>query len=700
MLIISKNENNLKCFVVFQSKKMLYNEKNGKKGVNKMIDIKTLSIDDKLKLLTGKNGWQTNDLNGKIPSVFMADGPHGLRKIEFEKSEKNTQNLGIVGVSYTRYATAMPNLSVLSNTWNEDLAYLDGATIADECIDADVDMLLAPGVNIKRNVLNGRNFEYFSEDPFIAGKMARAYIEGVQDKGVGTSLKHFLGNNSEHDRNSTSSEIDERTMREIYTPAFEEALKAKPWTVMCSYNPVNGVYASQNKKILDGLLRKKFGFDGLIVSDWRAVHNHPEAVKATLDLRMPYEESAYEELKTAYEKGELSEQEIDLCITNLLKLIDKKVESDKTKKVTTTEEQRHQNAVEIAKEGIVLLKNEDNVLPLKKANGIAFCGMFNEVPPLGGGGSSLVVTKYRQTALSTLIEQKTGIPVTYNIVTQNQILTGIKYFKPFLKNAYSADVAIISVGEREPFVSEDHDREKIKLTAVQENLIINTCKYNKNVIVLVYGGSAIDMSAWIDKVKAVVFVGYAGEGVNQALSSILTGEVSPSGKLTETFPLCVEDTVTEGKFDDGLVDWYKEGVFVGYRYYDKYQKEVLYPFGHGLSYANFEYSNLEIVKNGKYEYTVSYDITNISNCDAKEVSQVYVKEVFPVVVRPERELKGYSKDLIKAGETKRVSVKLDKRSFAYYSVVYDDWTVESGAFEIHVGASSRDIKLIGKIKID
>ena len=665
-----------------------------------MISIKDLTIEEKLKLLTGKNGWQTCDLNGKIPSVIMVDGPHGLRKIEFEKTENNAQNLYAVGFSYTRYATAMPNLSVLANSWSEDMAYLEGLTIADDCIEADVDILLAPGVNIKRNILNGRNFEYFSEDPLLAGKLARAYIEGVQDKGVGTSLKHFLGNNSEHDRNSTSSEIDERTMREIYTPAFEEALKAKPWTVMCSYNPVNGVYASQNKKILDGLLRKEFGFDGLIVSDWRAVHNHPKAVNATLDLRMPYEESAYQELKTAYDKGELSEQAVDYCLGNLFNLINKKIESKKIRKVTTSKEQRHENAVKIAKESIVLLKNEENILPLKNVKNIAVCGYYNEVPPLGGGGSSQVVTSYKQTALSALIEKKTGAKTVYNKVTFTDTLNRIMYSKAFYKNLYNADVGILCLGENDLAVSEDYDRESMRLSSSQEELIISASKYNKNLIVVLYCGGAIDMSAWIDKVKAVVFVGFAGEGVNQAVASILTGETSPSGKLSETFPLNVYDSVTAGKVDDGQVEWYSEGVFVGYRYYDKCQKEVLYPFGHGLSYANFEYSNIKVVKNGKYNYTLSFDITNLSNIDAKEISQVYVKEVFPVVIRPEKELKAFSKDLIKAGETKRVSIELDKRAFAYYSVVYDDWTVENGEFEIEVGASSRDIRLKTKIMVD
>ena len=671
-------------------------------GVN-MIDIKSLTIDEKLKLLTGKNSWQTEDLDGKIPSVFVADGPHGLRKIEFEKTDDNVRTFWDNGTSYTKYATAMPNLSVLSNTWNTELAYLEGATIADDCIDGDVDVLLAPGVNMKRNALNGRNFEYFSEDPFVAGKMAYSYIKGVQDKGVGTSLKHFIANNSEHDRRSTSSEVDERTIREIYLPAFEEALKAKPWTVMCSYNPVNGVYASQHKKLLKTLLRDELGFDGLIVSDWGAVHDHPKAVKATLDLRMPYVESAFNELKTAFNNGEITEEEIDFCVLNLLKLIDKKVEADKIKKVTTTKDQRHQNAVEIAKEGIVLLKNQDNILPVKNVNKISVIGNFDKVPPLGGGGSANVLTNYKQKPLSTLLKEKTGAEIYASGFASREIPTDlmmrINYAKRHLEQAYSSDVVFLCVGEKDLLVTEGSDRGSMKLTPMQENFIANVCKYNKNVVVLVYGSSAIDMTAWIDKVKAVLFVGFAGEGVNEALSSIITSETVPSGKLTETFPLCLEDTVTQGKLDDGQTDWYKEGLFIGYRHYDKNEKEVLFPFGYGLSFANFEYSDLSIQKNGEYDYTVSYKIKNLSNADAKEISQVYVRDLFSSVVRPIRELKGFSKDLIKAGEEKVVKINLDKRSFAYYSTAYDDWTVEKGIFIIEIGTSSRDIKLTGKIEI-
>lgn len=661
-------------------------------------NVKDFSLEEKLSLLTGKDNWAVNDLNGKLPAFVMADGPSGLRKIEkFEKSD-------LIGVTYdengqyTVPATAMPTLSVVANTWNESLCFLDGATIADDCIEHNVDMLLAPGVNIKRNTLNGRNFEYFSEDPYLAGKMGRAFIEGVQSKGVGTSLKHYVANNSEHDRNGTSSEVDERTLREIYLPAFEEAIKAKPWTVMCSYNPVNGIYASANKKMLKKVLRGDLGFDGAVVSDWWAVHDHPKAVQATCDLRMPYADSAFNELKNAYEQGVLSMEEIDFCVQNVLTLIEKAQNAEKM--ITFTKAQRHENAVTIAKEGIVLLKNEKGILPLRKGTSLAVLGQPNMRPPLGGGGSSAVVTAYAQKPLSELLKEELQSVVHCCRASWGDTLHTVSLLRTHYEKAYRSDVAIVCVGEQAPIVAEGCDRESMKLTAVQEDMIINTAKYNENVVVLVYGGGAIDMSAWIDKVQAVLFVGFAGEGVNEALTDILTGKTVPSGKLSETFPLCKEDTVTQGVLDNGQVEWYKEGIFVGYRHYDREHKEVLYPFGYGLSYATFAYSNLTIEKRGAGEYLVSYDITNTSQTDAKEVSQVYVKDVFASVVRPEKELKAYSKDFIKAGETKRVSVALNARAFAYYSVALDEWTVENGDFVVMVGASSRDIRLTAKLTVE
>ena len=646
-------------------------------------DIKNLTLEEKLRLLTGKDTWRLSDANGKLPEVFLADGPHGLRMCNEADGT-------------TKPATAMPNLCVVASTWDPELAYLDGATIADDCIENDAQVLLAPGVNIKRTPLCGRNFEYLSEDPFLAGELAKAYIEGVQSKGIGTSLKHFCANNREYDRNSQTSEIDERTLREIYYPAFETALKAEPWTVMCSYNPVNGVYASENRKLLQNVLRDEFGFNGIVVSDWCAVHNGVRAVKAACDLRMPYVPEAYDELKTAYDEGWLTEAEIDERIENILRFIEK-TENDK-KIVTTTKEQRHENAAKIAREGIVLLKN-DGILPLKGGKTVV-SGQFHEHPVLGGGGSAFVRTEYKCAPLADELRKRLGEKA--EIVVPRLVLRGVhvKYIKNIAEAAYNADAVVLCVGTGPQVESEDYDRITLRLTPNQEDLILNAAKVNENVIVVLHAGSAVDVSPWIDHVKAVVLVGFAGEAAHEATADILVGAACPCGKLAETFPIHLEDTPTGEARGNGSYERYSEGVLVGYRWYDTKNKEVMFPFGHGLSYAEFEYSDLAIEKNGETDYEVSFTVKNVSNVDGKEIAQVYVRDVVTMVERPEKELKGFAKTALKAGESKRISVKLNERSFAYYNTALDKWHVDNGDFEILVGASSRDIRLKGRIRIE
>ena len=658
---------------------------------------KDFSLTEKLKGITGGTNWSTYDFGGKVKPLNLFDGPNGLRKIEIHSVQ--TEKDGVITSKETRPATAMPSLSVIANGWDTNLSYLSGNTIADECIEYDVDILLAPGINIKRDVLNGRNFEYFSEDPYLTGKLARAYIEGVQNKGVGTSLKHYCANNFETGRTLVSSEIDERTLREIYLSAFEESLKAKPWTVMTGYNLVNGVHMDEHEKLVKGVLREEFGFDGVVVSDWNAITYQPNAVKATVDLRMPWNRVAYTQLQDGLDKGIITEKDIDERLEKVFELVSKS-ENQKKKSPELTKEKRHENAVNIAKECFILLKNQENILPLNKSDSVAVLGAFDDKPVYCGGGSASVKTTFETRGLSTILSQDYGIQTTSSPVINGDALDGTINERKAYEYAYNADKTIICVGEHPSFIREAFDRTSIKLTRAQEELILKTAEYTENLIVLVYASGVIDMSAWIDKVKGVIFVGFAGEGVQEAIASVLTGETVPSGKTTETFPLRLEDSVTKGKINDGYCEWYNEGIFVGYRHYDRKKLQVLFPFGFGLSYARFEYSNLLVEKMGDTEYRVSYDITNLSNIDAKEVSQVYVKDVFSSVVRPEKELKGFSKDLIKAGQTKRVEVNLDFRSFAFYSTSYNKWIVEKGAFEIMVGASSRDIKLVEKIELN
>ena len=646
------------------------------------MDIKNLTIEEKLRLLIGFNRWQTNDANGKVPSLFLSDGPNGLRMMNVDTGE-------------TYKATVMPNISHLANTWDEDLAFLDGETIANECIEYGADVLLAPGVNIKRTPLCGRNFEYFSEDPYLSGVMAKSYIDGVQSKGIGTSLKHFCANNREYDRRYVSSEVDERTMREIYLPAFEKALEAKPWTVMNSYNQLNGVWLAENKKLLKDVLRDEFGFDGLVVSDWSASHSAWRSIKNGTDLLMPYRENDYLELKDAYDKGLLTDEDIERAINRLFELINRCKTSDK-KVVSYAKEERHNSALKIAKEGIVLLKNEDNILPLNAKN--ILVGGYHDA--IGGGGSAQAITDYQSKSVCELVAEK--LPNS-NVSTCNGLLASRKLhevydLKDAVKQAVKNDVVVLSVSSYNE--TESLDRENAYLMREQEETILALAKYNPNVVVVVNAGSYIDMSRWINKVKAVVWAGFAGEASKEAVASVLTGETCPSGKLTETFPLAIEDTPTGYDIGDMFTNRYTEGIYVGYRWYEKYDIPVAFPFGHGLSYANFEYSNLKIEKIGETDYDVYVDVKNLSNIDAKEVVELYVKDVFSSVSRPEKELKGFKKVSLKAGETKTVKMSLYFRSFAFYSTMLDKWHIENGEFEILVGASSQDIRVKGVIDIE
>ena len=421
-------------------------------------DIKNLTLEEKMQLLCGKNMWQTTNANGKLPELFLADGPHGLRMMDIETGT-------------TKKATAMPNLHLLANSWDVELAYLDGETIADDCIENGADVLLAPGVNIKRTPLCGRNFEYFSEDPLLAGVMAKAYIEGVQSKGIGASLKHFCANNREYDRFFQTSEVDERTLREIYLPAFEIALEAKPWTVMSAYNPVNGVYAAENSWIMKDLLRGEWGYDGLIMSDWGAAHNSARMVKATVDLRMPYSSLHLQEMQDAYKMGYLTEEEIDERVQSVFALMEKCKETSKT--VTTSKEQRHENAVKIVKESIVLLKNEDNVLPLKGGK-ISVVGDYGRKPCYGGGGSALAETDFECPELAKELASRLGdsadIKGAMVLIDEGLSQFGIK--RAF-NDAYKRDTVILCLGTSKEIESEGYDREYMRLPSLQEDLILN-----------------------------------------------------------------------------------------------------------------------------------------------------------------------------------------------------------------------------------
>ncbi|MBQ4268345.1 MAG: glycoside hydrolase family 3 C-terminal domain-containing protein, partial [Clostridia bacterium] len=582
----------------------------------------------------------------------------------------------------TLETTAYPCLALVSCSWDPQIAYFMGNSIADSYVENGVHLVLGPGLNMKRTPLSGRNFEYFSEDPYLTGTLARAYVEGLQDKGVGATLKHFAVNNGDNHRMYQNSELDERTLYETYLRAFEIALEAKPWAVMCSYNKVNGVFASENKRLLDDVLRGEFGFDGIIMSDWSAVKNRAKSLKATLDLEMPSFDGAFDELKDAYKKGLITDEEIDASVARLVEL-SKKVYNDK-RKVEYTAQERHENVRKIAEASMVLLKNDNAVLPLEAGATIDLLyGAYGNVSQ--GGGSAYVKHVIQDKGLAVSLSEQ-GFTVAESRSHENTIGD--------CEGDYQ--IVTVSVCERE---SEGLDRTTIRLCPSDEHKIVDLTRRSDKVIVVIYAGSAVDVSRFVDKVAAIVYAGYAGEASGEALANILSGKVCPSGKLSETFPVRLEDCPVDPETERPDYIYYAERFYIGYRHYEKYGIRPQFAFGHGLSYAKFEYSDVEIKQVGDTDFDVSYTVKNISSVTGKEVSQIYVHDVAATCDRPEKELRAYSKDEIKAGESKRITVRLNKDAFAFYNPAIGAKYVENGRFDILVGAASNDIRLKATLKI-
>lgn len=656
------------------------------------MDLKQLTVEEKLRLLCGKDAWQTCDFNGKLPFVKVTDASMGVRTAKDDGSGDKPS------VSY-------PSAQMLANTWNLQTVRAYAECVADDCLDYGADILLGPGVNIKRNPLCGRNFEYYSEDPYLAGVLAREYISAMQQEGAGTCLKHFCCNNLEYNRRLQSSEVDERTLREIYYKPFEIACEAKPVSIMCSYNKINGVQGSEYRKGFT-VLREEYGFDGAVISDWDAVYDRSKAAKAGLDLEMPFSQNNYEKLLEDYKAGKISEAEIDGCAQRVLNLVARCKQLQAGKKRKRTQAERIKVAQEAAEESIVLLKN-DGVLPLKKGQKIAACGIYGAPYSansdysryLAGGGSSKVV---RLTNMFDIPEalRKQGFTVLYNGGFDDNGINNWLGMSPreVTENAAESDVNLVFAGTGGEIEHEGNDRKHMKLSDVHERVILDAAAANPNTVVVLFAGAPIDMSAWINEVAAVVWAGFPGERGDEAVANVLTGKVNPSGKLSETFPLCYEDTPAASAYIDGSVTRYEEGLDVGYRYYDTYGVDVLFPFGHGLSYSEFDYKNLTLKATGE-NLEVNFEIENGSGVDGKEIAQVYVRAMSSYVYRPYKELKGFAKSLVKAGKTEKVKIVLDKRAFEYWSSANDCWEVEDGIYEIIVAASVAEEKLKAKIRI-
>ena len=657
--------------------------------------IKAMTLEEKAGMCSGQGFWHLKALERfGIPGVMVSDGPHGLRKQDLSKTTDH------LGVNESIQAVCFPTACAAASSFDRELLTEVGELLGDECQAEDVSVILGPAINIKRSPLCGRNFEYFSEDPYLAGQLAAAQIKGVQSRHIGTSLKHFAMNNQEYHRMKVSAEADERTIREIYLAAFETAVKeAKPWTVMCSYNKINGEYASENHWLLTEILRDEWGFDGYVVSDWGAVSNRVKGLAAGMDLEMPASGGATDELIVkAVQGGALDESVLNTAVERILTIVFRYL--DNRMDTVFDKDAHHEAAVRAAKECAVLLKNDDNLLPLKQGSNLAFIGEFAEKPRFQGGGSSHINSFKVDNALDAAAG-KAAICYTAGFPSDRDEDIGL--IQQAIQAAKGKDAAVIFAGLPDIFESEGYDREHMRLPLVQDKLIQAIAEVQPNTVVILHNGSPIEMP-WIGKVKAVLEMHLGGQGVGRAAVDLLFGDANPSGKLAETFPYKLADNPSFLNFPGaGDKVEYREGVFVGYRYYEKKQMDVLFPFGYGLSYTTFEYSNLKLSKTEIKDseiLTVSVDVTNTGNREGKEVVQLYVGDHTNSAVRPLKELKGFVKLTLAPGETKTADFILNKRSFAWYNESISDWYCASGEYELFVGASSRDIRLSAKLSLE
>lgn len=674
---------------------VLYKNNTGRGMIFMNIDriLSELTLEEKASLCSGADFWHTKAVERlDIPQIMVSDGPHGLRK-NVDLAENPNQAIE---------AVCFPTACATACSFDRSLLTELGKAIGKECQTEGVSVILGPGVNIKRSPLCGRNFEYFSEDPFLAGQMASSLIKGVQSMGAGACIKHFAANNQETRRFSVSAEIDERALREIYLPAFETVIKeSKPWTVMCSYNRINGVHSSQNKWLLTDLLRNEWGFEGLVMSDWGAVDERVEGVKAGLDLEMPSSMGKNDRLIVeAVERGELSMEELDKCTRRVLELVDRATQSAQPDTVWDKQKD-HELARKLAADCIVLLKNEGDILPLDAGRKIAFIGEFAAVPRYQGGGSSHI-NSYKVDAAADCAKEYAGVTYAQGFITSED-RTDDALLAEAVEAAKNADIAVIFAGLPDAFESEGYDRTHMRMPECQLKLIDEVTAVNKNTVVVLHNGSPIELP-FADKVKGIVEAYLCGEASGGAVCDVLFGKVNPSGKLAESFPKKLSDNPSYLNFPgEGDKVKYSEGLFVGYRYYDAKEMEVRFPFGYGLSYTTFEYSDLRLSHtelDDSKTLTVEVTVTNTGKREGKEIVQLYVSDRDSSVIRPVKELKGFEKVSLKAGESKKVVFRLDERAFAYYEPAIDDWFIEYGAYDILVGASSRDIRLMDTVYVN
>lgn len=659
--------------------------------------LSEMTMEEKAALCSGADFWTTKALERfGVPSVMMCDGPHGLRKQDGEGDH--------LGLNQSIKTVCFPAAATLASSFDRDLLHTLGETLGEECRAEDVSMLLGPGMNIKRSPLCGRNFEYFSEDPYLSGQLAGAYVRGLQSKGIAACPKHFAANNQETLRMSGSSQVDERTLHEIYLSAFEDMVKeSDPRSIMCSYNQINGVFSSENRELLTDILREKWGFNGFVVTDWGAGKDRVKGIHAGVDLEMPGRDNPAQvaQIVAAVKSGELPQEELDKAAYNILKYVCG-YQEDRRSDAKVDLPADHARSVQMAAECAVLLKNERQVLPLSPAQKVAFLGDFARVPRYQGAGSSHI-NSYQVTG-AVEAARLAGYDVAFaQGYDPRSDKTSPDMLEEALNAAKDAAIAVIFAGLPDSYESEGYDRTTMAMPANQNELIKAVAAVNPNTVVVLHNGSPIEMP-WADKAAAILELYLGGEGAGEATVNLLYGKANPSGKLAETFPLKLEDNPSYLNFPgvDGIVE-YREGVFVGYRYYDKKKMNVGFPFGHGLSYTSFTYSDIRLEKDKLTDaetLTVTCKVKNTGTCIGKEVVQLYVRDEQSRVNRPVRELKGFEKVELAPGEETTVSFTLGKKAFAYYEPEVHDWFVESGAFAVEIGASSRDIRLTAQVTVE
>ncbi len=660
--------------------------------------ISQMTLKEKASLCSGKDFWHLKSIERLgLPEIMVCDGPHGLRKQNAENKK--------VGIGNSYPATCFPTAVTTACSWDRDLIYKMGQALAEECLQHGVSVLLGPGVNMKRSPLCGRNFEYFSEDPELAGEMGASFIAGVQSKGIGTSLKHFAGNSQEMKRMTSNSIIDERALREIYLRAFEKAVKkSQPWTVMNAYNLLNGTYCSENDWLQNKVLRDEWGFKGAVVSDWGAVNDRVAGLNAGNDLEMPSSGGVNDaKIVEAVKCGVIDETTLDERVDKLIDII---LKGAANKKPGYKFDVKAHNLLsrQIAEQSMVLLKNDGNILPLKRVEGeyVAVIGAFADNPRYQGAGSSIINPTMIDSGRRAFNNSPISVKFADGYDRSGKRKNEDAYITEACNLAKNASKAVVFIGLTDDYESEGFDRSTMKLPDGHNRLVEAVSRVNDNVIVVLEGGSPVEMP-WADDVKAILNAYLGGQSVAPAIVDVLTGKANPCGKLAETYPVCLKDTPTSFRYPDSKEDvQYRESIFIGYRYYDKVERNVRFPFGFGLSYTSFEYSDIKLKKKNLTKgegAKVTFTIKNTGDVAGSEIAQVYVAKPESKIFRAPKELKGFVKIHLDPGEEKKVSVELDDRAFTFWNTATEDWCVESGEYKILVGASSRDIRLEAAAKM-